>query len=80
MQGNHQQIILVVLVSHAVNCVIKVSYYDFINVLANYIQRTQLLVKENLALTKSTGQKVHSLNMLNSANMQLQTASNMHTH
>ena len=55
-------------------------YYYFINVLANYIQCTQLLVNKNLALTKSTGQKVHSLNALNSTNMQLQTASNMHTH
>jgi len=55
-------------------------YYYFINVTANYIQCTQLLVKENLALTKSTGQKVHSLNTVNSTNMQLQTASNMHTH
>ena len=36
--------------------------------------------KRNLALTKSTGQKVHSLNTVNSTNMQLQTASNMHTH
>jgi len=47
--------------SYSKSLIDQYYYYYFINVLANYIQCTQLLVKENLALNKSTGQKVHTL-------------------
>ena len=43
-------------------------------------QITQLLVKENLALTKSTGQKVHTLNTVNSSYKHAITNSQQHAH